>query len=300
MTRLINQPDLGEAGDVARSEVLPGTLYVVATPIGNLGDLSPRAQSILSNVDRICAEDTRNTGRLLSHFGIHRPLSALHDHNEDRATAPLIEAMRAGASMALVSDAGTPLISDPGYVLVRAARTAGLPVVAVPGPCAAIAALSISGIASDAFVFAGFLASKSGARRQQLQAYAAEPRTLILYESSHRIDASLTDIVEVLGADRRLCLAREITKRFESGLTASASEVLAWLREDPNHGRGEFVLIIEGAPARPAGTAEAERTLRVLLQALSPSQASRVAAELTGLRKSELYQLALQLCDAQE
>lgn len=275
--------------------VRPGHLYVVATPIGNLGDLSPRARDILAAVDRICAEDTRNTTALLAHFGLRRPMTALHEHNEDQETAALLELLRQGQTLALVSDAGTPLISDPGFVLVRAARAAGLPVIAVPGPCAAVAALSIAGLASDAFVFAGFLPSKAGAREQKLRELAAEPRTLILYESSHRIEDSLAAIVAVLGGARRLCLARELTKLFEQSITAPAAEVLAWLRADSNRSRGEFVLVIEAAPVEAAGAGEAERILKLLLSELPPSKAARIAAELTGLRKNELYALAMKL-----
>lgn len=272
-----------------------GHLYVVATPIGNLADLSPRAQAILRSVDRICAEDTRNTGMLLSHFGISKPLTALHEHNETGVVASLAEMLKAGRSLAVVSDAGTPLISDPGFVLVRAAREAGLPVIAVPGPCAAIAALSIAGIASDAFSFVGFLPSKASQRRERLRELGATPHTLIVYESSHRIADCLDDLVSVLGAQRRICLARELTKRFEQSVTMPAAELAAWLAADSNRVRGEFVLVIEGAPADAAGRAEHERLLRVLLKELSPSKAARVAAELGGGRKSELYALAMQL-----
>ncbi|WP_428309883.1 16S rRNA (cytidine(1402)-2'-O)-methyltransferase [Hydrocarboniphaga sp.] len=274
---------------------LAGHLYVVATPIGNLADLSPRGQAILRSVDRICAEDTRNSGMLLSHFGISKPLSALHEHNESGAVAGLVEQLQAGRSLAVISDAGTPLISDPGFVLVRAAREAGLPVITIPGPCAAIAALSVAGIASDAFSFVGFLPSKASQRRERLRELGSTPHTLIVYESSHRIADCLDDLVAVLGAQRRVCLARELTKRFEQSVTLPAADLAAWLAADNNRTRGEFVLVIEGAPAASAGRAEHERLLRVLLKELSPSKAARVAAELSGGRKSELYALAMQL-----
>ncbi|MGH8461860.1 MAG: 16S rRNA (cytidine(1402)-2'-O)-methyltransferase [Stenotrophobium sp.] len=281
---------------MSASVVVPGHLYVVATPIGNLGDLSPRAQAVLAGVDRICAEDTRNTGALLSHFGIRRPLQAMHEHNEDQIAAELTRALQAGQSLALVSDAGTPLISDPGFALVRAARAAGLPVIAVPGPCAAVAALSIAGIASDSFVFIGFLPPKSGARRARLQELRSEPRTLLLYESSHRITESVQDIAEVLGGTRRLCLARELSKLYEDSITAPADEVVAWLAQDTNRGRGEFVLVVEGAAAQTgADDTEAERILRVLLSELGASQAAKLAAGITGRRKNELYALANRL-----
>lgn len=274
---------------------LPGHLYVVATPIGNLGDLSPRAQAVLRGVDRICAEDTRTSGVLLAQFGIQRPLTAVHEHNEERATAELLDQLRNGQSLALISDAGTPLVSDPGFVLVRAARAAGLPVIAVPGPCAAVAALSLAGLPSDSFAFAGFLPAKPAARRERLRELSAWPQTLILYESSHRIVEAVADIAAVLGAERRVCLARELTKRFEQSVVLPAGELVGWLAADPNRERGEFVLVIEAAPAADAGRAEQERVLRTLLRELPPAKAAKLAAELTGGRKNELYALALEL-----
>lgn len=281
--------------DASARSVEPGHLYVVATPIGNLGDLSPRAQSVLRGVDRICAEDTRTTGVLLAYFGIQRPLMAVHEHNETRVVDDLVAQLRQGGSLALVSDAGTPLISDPGFPLVRAVREAGLPVIAIPGPCAAIAALSVAGLPSDAFYFGGFLPTKSVARRERLRELGAQSATLIVYESSHRIAETLDDLVTALGSQRRVCLAREISKRFEQSVLLPAAELLAWLRADPNRSRGEFVLVIEGAAAAEAGRAEHERLLRILLTELSPSKAARVAAQLSGGRKSELYALALEL-----
>lgn len=277
---------------MSAAAVVPGHLYVVATPIGNLGDLSPRAQAVLAAVDRICAEDTRTSGMLLTHFGIHRPLLALHEHNENQITDELIASLRRGQSLALVSDAGTPLISDPGFALVRAARAAGLPVIAIPGPCAAVAALSIAGIASDSFVFIGFLPSKAQARRVRLQELATETRTLLLYESSHRIVDSVQDLATVLGGTRRLCLARELSKLYEESITATAAEVVTWLAQDSNRSRGEFVLVVEGAPAQDsADDAEAERVLQILLSELGASQAAKLAAAITGRRKNELYAL---------
>lgn len=275
------------------NEVRPGHLYVVATPIGNLSDLSPRALKVLDGVTRICAEDTRNTGALLAHFGIRKPLSALHEHNESEAVAPLLKALRDGDSVALVSDAGTPLVSDPGFVLVRAAREAGLPVIALPGACAAMAALSVAGIPSDRFVFEGFLPPKAQARSKRLQELAGETRTLIFYESSHRIAECVDAIAAVFGAERRLCLARELTKLYEDGLTAAAAEVATWLRADANRERGEFVLVCAGAPDTQGG--DGERVLRALLRELGASQAARLAAEISGERRNELYALALRL-----
>lgn len=279
------------------AEVRPGCLYVVATPLGNLGDFSPRAQRVLAGVTRIAAEDTRNTGVLLSHFGIRTPLLALHDHNETRIASSVVDALQAGESCALVSDAGTPLISDPGFALVRAARAADCEVIAVPGPCAAVAALSIAGLPSDSFLFAGFLPPKSGARRERLQQLAREPRSVIVYESSHRIADCARDLAEVLG-ERRVLLAREITKRFEQSVQCAARELPTWIAADANRERGEFVLVIEGAVEETASTVEAERVLRVLLAELPAARAAKVAAALTGLRKNELYDLALKLSGA--
>jgi len=283
------------------SRIAPGHLYVVATPIGNLDDFPPRAQEVLDGVAAICAEDTRNTANLLTHFGIKKPLIAVHEHNEDDICARLIARLQGGDALALVSDAGTPLISDPGFALVRAARNANLPVLAIPGPCAAIAALSISGIASDRFVFEGFLPAKGAARRERLMALAQETRTLIVYESSHRIAECVDDIVTVLGADRPLCLARELTKLYEQSVRAPAAEVAAWLAADANRSRGEFVLVIGGAaPLEDPRAAEGERVLRLLLKELPASRAARVAADITGARKKELYALALQLGGAED
>jgi 16S rRNA (cytidine1402-2'-O)-methyltransferase len=280
--------------DSSETEVRRGALYVVATPIGNLGDFSPRAQAVLSAVDRIAAEDTRSSGVLLSHFGIRTPMVALHEHNEGRIAESLIREVAEGASLALISDAGTPLISDPGFALVRAARAAGVPVYALPGPCAAIAALSVSGLATDSFVFLGFLPPKSAARRARFATLANEPRTAIFYESSHRISDSLEDLVEVLGSERRVCLARELSKRFEESVTLPAGELKAWQRADPNRGRGEFVLMVEGV-AVADDSAAGERVLRLLLAELPASRAARLAAEITGTARKPLYALALKI-----
>lgn len=276
------------------SEVRPGHLYVVATPIGNLGDLSPRALKVLDSVDLIAAEDTRVTGALLSHFGVRKKMLALHEHNEADATADVLDALRKDRSVALVSDAGTPLLSDPGFPLVREARALGFPVVAVPGPSAALAALSISGLPTDAFVFAGFLPAREEARRKRLHELAAETRTVILYESTHRILETAQALAEALG-ERRVCLARELTKLFEQSHTLAARELPAWLRADENRVRGEFVLVIEGADASSAAPAEAERILKALLKELGASKAAKLASELTGLPRKELYAIAVRL-----
>jgi len=295
------QPLRGALLNPSAEPVQPGHLYVVATPIGNLDDLSPRALAVLRAVDAICAEDTRTTGVLLGHFGIRKPLSALHDHNEEQLAASLVEKLRAGKSLALVSDAGTPLISDPGFRLVRAAREAGLPVIALPGPCAAVAALSISGLPSDRFLFVGFLPAKPGQRRAALEELAREPATLVIYESSHRIADCIDDIAAVLGPQRRVCVARELTKLFEESHVAPAGELPAWIRQNPHREKGEFVLVIEGAPrAAAGGAADAERILRVLAKELGASQAARLTAEITGMKKRELYEMSLRFGDDTE
>jgi 16S rRNA (cytidine1402-2'-O)-methyltransferase len=289
--------DSAKASHESERAVLPGALYVVATPIGNLGDLSPRACRVLAAVDRIAAEDTRTSGMLLAHFGIQRPLVALHEHNEDRIAAELVRQLQGGASLALISDAGTPLISDPGFALVRAARAAAVPVYAVPGPCAAVAALSVSGLPSDAFVFAGFLPPKAAARRARLEELGREPRTVIVYESAHRIADTLVDLVAVLGPQRPAALSRELSKRFEESHSGTAAAVQSWQAADANRGRGEFVLLIGPAP-QAADLGEGERVLRLLLRELPPSGAARLAAEITGAPRKALYAAALRLAGA--
>lgn len=277
------------------SEVVAGALYVVATPIGNLGDLSPRAQRVLAQVELVAAEDTRTSGALLEHFGIRAKFFALHDHNEDGAASALLARLKAGASVALVSDAGTPLISDPGYALVRQARAAGVPVFAVPGPSALIAALSVAGLPTDRFSFRGFLPPKREARRQALEALAREPATVVLYESSHRIAETLDDIAAVLGAARPLFVARELTKKFEDSHAGSAESARAWLAADANRSRGEFVLVLGGAPETQASDADSERLLRLLLEELPPARAAKLAAAWSGRPKPALYELAMAL-----
>jgi len=267
-----------------------GTLYVVATPIGNLEDLSPRALRTLRECDAILAEDTRHTRQLLAHFGVERPLQALHEHNEAQQFPALVEQLRQGRNLALVSDAGTPLVSDPGFRLVRAAREAGITVSPIPGPCAAIAALSAAGLPSDRFVFEGFLSPKAAARRERLAELREESRTLVLYESSHRIEDCLDDAIVVLGGERRAVLAREISKRFETVLDGSLTELRERLRADPDQRRGEFVLLLEGAPASAdAALGEGRRLYALLSQHLSPSQAAKLAAEFTGAPRKLLY-----------
>lgn len=268
----------------------PGTLYVVATPIGNLGDLSPRARETLAAVDAVCAEDTRHTRQLLAAFGLERPLVALHEHNEAEFAARLVERLRAGETLALVSDAGTPLVSDPGYRLVREARAAGLRVSPLPGACAAIAALSVAGIPSDRFCFEGFLPAKASARRERLQQLARETRTLVFYESAHRIEESLTDLAAIFGAGREAVLARELSKLFETVLGDTLAELLRQVGADENQRKGEFVLIVRGCEDDAAARlAEGQRLYAKLGEYLKPSQAAKLAAELSGAPRKALY-----------
>lgn len=268
----------------------PG-LYVVATPIGNLGDLSPRARQVLASVDVIAAEDTRHSGRLLGHFGIATPRLSLHEHNERERSGELVARLRDGASVALISDAGTPLVSDPGLPLVRAAREAGIAVFAVPGPCAAIAALSVSGIPTDRFAFEGFLPARAGARRNRLAELATEPRTLLFYEAPHRIAATLADMIAAFGPGRIGCIARELTKVHES---VHAGLLAALKATAETETRGEWVIVVAGSPAPPApGNGEIERVLAVLAAELPLKQAAKLAARITGTSKNEVYALAV-------
>jgi 16S rRNA (cytidine1402-2'-O)-methyltransferase len=266
------------------------TLYVVATPIGNLADLSPRAQEVLRSVAAICAEDTRHTGQLLSHFGISKPLVALHDHNEEAMAQRVVSRLLAGESLAVVSDAGTPLVSDPGFRLVRAARAAGVKVSPIPGACAAIAALSVAGLPSDRFVFEGFLPAKSSARRERLQRLASETGTLVFYESSHRIAESLADMGSAFGNERPAVIARELTKLFETVLDGTLEQLLARVLADDNQRKGEFVVMVQGASDdEEAKIAEGRRLYTKLNEHLPPSTAAKLAAELSGAPRKALY-----------
>jgi 16S rRNA (cytidine1402-2'-O)-methyltransferase len=271
-------------------------LYIVATPIGNLADLSARAQEVLGSVDYIAAEDTRHSGRLLAHFTIKATMISVHDHNERQRSEHIINLLAAGNSVALISDAGTPLISDPGFHLVRAVREAGFRVSPVPGCCAVIAALSASGLPSDRFQFIGFLPPKSGARLQALQPYVAHTETLIFYESTHRIVDSLSAMAEVFGGDRYAVIARELTKTFETIHGDTLTNLLDWIQADANQQRGEFVVLVHGAPAVELGEQvdpEAERIVRILAKELPPKKAAGLAAEITGEKKNRLYQLLI-------
>ena len=284
--------------DVAgASKSTVGTLYVVATPIGNLDDMSARALKVLADVALIAAEDTRHSIRLLQHFGIDTPLAACHEHNERDEGGRFLTKLLAGEHVALVSDAGTPLISDPGYHLVRQARAAGVNVVPVPGACALIAALSAAGLPSDRFIFEGFLPAKQAGRRARLEQVKEEPRTLIFYEAPHRILECLEDMEAVFGGDRPALLARELTKTFETLKGLPLAELRAFVAGDSNQQRGEGVVLVGGWSA-PEGeqaiSAEAQRVLDLLLAELPLKRAAALAAEITGVRKNLLYQLALE------
>jgi 16S rRNA (cytidine1402-2'-O)-methyltransferase len=278
-----------------------GTLYVVATPIGNLSDLSPRAAATLKSCDLIAAEDTRHTGILLKHFQIGTPQLSLHDHNESTRAAEIIALLREGKSVALVSDAGTPAISDPGFELVRAVAATGMNVVAIPGPCAAIAALSIGALPTDRFCFEGFLPARGAARRQRLKSLEAEPRTLVIYESPHRVRETLEDCLTAFGEMRAATVVREATKLHETTYRGSLRELLDKSSTDADFSRGEIVLLIGGAVQADNADSDSEaksrldKVLLALLAELPLKQAARLAAQITGARDNEAYKRALLL-----
>ena len=274
-----------------------GVLYVVATPIGNLADWSARAVSVLRAAHTVYAEDTRHSQTLLNHHDIRTPLRSLHEHNEQQRVAELAGLLSRGETLALISDAGTPLISDPGFKLVRELRAQGFRVSPLPGPCALIAALSCAGLPTDRFSFEGFLPAKTGPRRERLQALKDDPRTLVFYEAPHRILETLQDAAAIFGAERQAVLARELTKTFETFLDGSLSELATRVEQDSDQQRGEIVLMISGAAERDvdAGEQEAERVLNLLLPELPLSRAVAVAEQLTGLPHKPLYKKALAL-----
>jgi 16S rRNA (cytidine1402-2'-O)-methyltransferase len=274
-----------------------GTLYVVATPIGNLQDITLRALDILKSVDVVAAEDTRHTSGLLSHFAIQKKLIAVHDHNEHKAAQQLISRLQSGESIALVTDAGTPGISDPGAVVVDAVRAAGLKVVPIPGASAVVTALSASGIAANGFLFYGFLPASGSQRRKTLTALKAQAVTLVFYEAPHRIMESITDMAAIFGAGRRLTIARELTKTFETFHRCALGEAVAFLQDDLNQQRGEFVLLVEAGASQEAEPVneESERVLKLLIAEIPLKQAVKLAAEITGVKKNALYEFALKL-----
>lgn len=280
-----------------------GTLYVVATPLGNLRDITQRALDILASADAIAAEDTRNTRRLLAHFGLNTPCFALHQHNETVAALRVLERLRAGEAIALVSDAGTPAISDPGGRVVAMVREAGLAVVPVPGPAALTAALSVAGLGETGFVFGGFLPARSGPRREALKRLARGGLPVVLYEAPHRVLECLADITAVCGNQAKLVIARELTKLFEEVFCGRLGDAAAWFAADVNRQRGEFVLIVEPPPAatdetRPA--LAAEELLGLLLEELPPTRAAKLAARITGEPRQALYARALALKEGKE
>ena len=275
---------------------LTGILYIVATPIGNLQDITQRALETFAQVDLIAAEDTRHSGLLLIHYGIKKPFFALHDHNEQEKAHILVEKLKQGSNIALISDAGTPLISDPGFHLVRQCREAGIRVVPLPGACAAITALCASGIASDRFCFEGFLPAKSKARKDKLENIAEEDRTLIFYESTHRILDTLEDMQAVLGEGRYIVLAREMTKTWETITGNTIKNLREWLLEDPNRTKGEMVLIVEGKPKSDNNdeiSPQAVKALELIAEELPLKKAAATVAELYGYKKNALYQFGL-------
>ncbi len=274
---------------------IAGSLYIVATPIGNLDDISQRALQVLREVAWVAAEDTRHSGKLLSHFNISARFLSLHDHNEKQRAASLLQKLQAGDSVALVSDAGTPLISDPGYSLVRLCRDAGVKIVPLPGPCALIAALCCAGLPTDKFHFIGFLPAKSGQRQQVLADIPANVGTLITYEAARRVKGTLADVAVVFGEDRELVLAKEISKTFEHFCHGTAKSITAWLEEDPQRCQGEMVLMIAPPASKPDDDIHpvAQKTLKLLMSELPLKKAAALTAEIHGEKKNALYKLGL-------
>jgi 16S rRNA (cytidine1402-2'-O)-methyltransferase len=279
-----------------------GRLDVVATPIGNLSDLSPRAQEVLAAADVIAAEDTRHTGMLLKAIGVSRPLVSLHAHNESNRVPELLARLAAGDSIALVSDAGTPLLSDPGYELVSEAALAGVEVRAIPGPSAITAALAVAGLPTDRFCFEGFLPSRSSERRTRLEAVAADPRTLVFFEAPHRIEECLVDLAAVFGSERRAAVARELTKAHETTYRGTLAELAGKAKSEPNFARGEITVVVQGAreSENRAEALQLERVVGLLVKELPPSRAAALAAQLTGARRNEAYALAMRLAKSDD
>lgn len=279
------------------SDSSSGVLYIVATPIGNLEDITVRAEKVLASVDFIAAEDTRHSGRLLQALVISKPLVALHDHNERDRAGFVLDRIAAGENAALISDAGTPLISDPGYVLVRQARERGIKVIPVPGASALTAALSVAGLPTDRFIFIGFLPAKRSGRQSVLTSLVQEPATLVFYESPHRILEMVQDVIAVFGSDREMAITRELTKTFESFYGGTAQQVLDQLESDPNATKGEFVVMVQGAESKPQDMpgVDVDQLLTLLCAELPVKKAAQIGAKVTGLSRNELYQRALTL-----
>jgi 16S rRNA (cytidine1402-2'-O)-methyltransferase len=287
-----NQPEI-----VQESGVLPGTLYLVATPIGNLADITERAITVLSEVDIIAAEDTRHSQKLLSSYGIKTKLISCHEHNEERITPRMLAELESGSSIALISDAGTPLISDPGYRLLACAYDKNLKVVPIPGVCAAIAALSVAGLATDRFAFEGFPPAKHGTRVHFFERLAEEARTMIFYVSCHRIVETLKDMKTIFGGQRRITFAREITKTYETIRRMQLSDLITWVETDNNQRKGEIVLVLEGKVLQDKNSTEFDSCLTVLLAELPLKQSVSLAAKITGANKNDIYRRALELKD---
>ncbi len=277
--------------------IIKGALYIVATPIGNLEDLSPRAKMVLENVDLIVAEDTRHSKPMLNQFGIKTKIRAYHDHNERTQAPVLIQQLQAGTSVALISDAGTPMICDPGYHLLVAAHAAEIKVIPIPGPSALISALSVSGFSSEKFIFEGYLPTKKTARRQRLQLLKKETSTVVFYEAPHRILACIEDAISCFGAERQAVIAKEITKLHENIQRATLAEILEWLNSDRNLSKGEFVVVIQGDKADQFDTQEANRVLKILLADHSVKEAAKLTSEIMQGNRNDIYKLAMDLKD---
>jgi len=280
-----------------QERTLSGSLYIVATPIGNLGDISERAIEVLKQSDLIAAEDTRHSKTLLERFGIKTKVKAYHEHNEEKFTSQLIQQIVDGESIALISDAGTPLINDPGYKLVAAAHDNGIKVIPIPGPSAVITALSASGLPTSKFIFEGYLPAKSEARKKVLQQLISESRTLIFYEAPHRIRDSVQDMRDIFGTERRATIARELTKQYEQIVRDSLSEVYEKIISEEIKIKGEFVIIIEGAQEISVSDAEVLRINQILSEKLPPKDAAGLTSKITGKKKNEVYQMALEVSE---
>ncbi len=285
---------MNDSQQLSESNIQQGALYVVATPIGNLGDISMRAMQVLSQVSQIAAEDTRRTKQLLSHIGVNTPCFSLHEHNERQKVETIVQLLQKGDSIALVSDAGTPLISDPGYPLVNRLREEDVKVIPIPGACAFVAALSVAGLPSDRFIFEGFLPPKQNARINYLTNVSDETATLIFYESSHRIKATIDDMKQVFGANRKIVIARELTKTFETVLSGTTESLTEQLAQDSNQSKGEFVILVHGASKSKSALSDNAKQLAIKLSEHLPGKtAAKITAEIMGEKKNLIYQFLL-------